>query len=130
MEKLSHFDFVNAVNSLSFISFNYDLMEQLYDAAKITNQLVDSDLNTVFLGLVQYRLAIMNQHIDDDDDKLDKLNALADFLTHCWLRSTKDQYNWIVGALVWHAVNADLSLLSDQQGGISLFPTDSDDDEF
>jgi hypothetical protein len=129
MEKISHYDFINSVKSVAFGRFDYDLMEQLYDAAKIVNQLVDSDLPTIFLGLVQHRLVVMNPHLEDDKYQLDTVNALAEFLTHCWLKSTKDQYNWIVSALTWHAINSYDSLIGDGDE-ISLFPTDSDDDEF
>jgi len=122
--KLSHFDFTQALLSISLSQFHFDNMNKWYSAARLVAEFVDCDLSTVFLGIVQYKLACFNPHA-----KQHALTTMAQFLTQLWLASDRDQYQDIINSLVWHSANEDISVLWDTNDEkFSLFP--AADDQF
>jgi len=123
INKLSHFEFTNAIKSLGLGQFNYDNMAKWHSSARLVADLVEADTTTVFLGIVQYKLACFNGHA------IEKTATMAQFLTQLWLAADRDQYQDVINTLLFHSTYGDISLLWDAVGNFSLFPA-ADDDEF
>jgi len=125
INKLSHFEFIKALKSISLSHFHFDNMDKWYATARLMADLVEADVTTVFTGIVQYKLAAFNAHV------VEKTGIIAQFLTQLWLAADRDQYQDIVNFLMFHEYNADYSLLWDTNDSkLSLFPVAADDDQF
>jgi hypothetical protein len=125
INKLPHFDFTKAWLGMGLSQFHFDNMAKWHASAKLMADLVDSDIITVFTGIVQYKLVCFNPHAKQHSA------TMAKFLTQLWLAADRDQYQDIINSLVFHSTNGDISLLwDDADGKFSLFPAADADDQF